>query len=31
MTKMQAKSSEERISLVEYRKRKAEKKAQNKK
>ena len=31
MTKMQAKASEERISLVEYRKRKAEKKAQNKK
>lgn len=31
MDKMQAKSSEERISLVEYRKRKAEKKAQNKK
>ena len=31
MTKMQTKASEERISLVEYRKRKAEKKAQNKK
>lgn len=31
MDKMQAKGSEERISLVEYRKRKAEKKAQNKK
>lgn len=31
MTKMQAKASEEHISLVEYRKRKAEKKAQNKK
>lgn len=31
MDKMQAKSSEERISLVEYRKRKAERKAQAKK
>lgn len=31
MDKMQAKGSEERISLVEYRKRKAERKAQNKK
>ena len=31
MDKMQAKSSEERISLVEYRKRKAERKAQSKK
>lgn len=30
MNKMQAKASEERISLVEYRKRKAEKKAQKK-
>lgn len=31
MDKMQAKASEERISLVEYRKRKAERKAQSKK